>query len=153
MTTALPSDTPLGEARAWLRQRVDKGEHCPCCTQFAKVYRRPITSASARSLVLLWRAAQHNYAHLPTVLKHTHADEAKLAYWGLMEEEAVVRPDGGRAGWWRVTDLGERWIYQTVTVPKYARIYDGRCLGLSGDPVTIIDALGTRFDLRVLMSA
>ena len=30
----------LGEARDWLRERIEDGEECPCCRQFAKVYRR-----------------------------------------------------------------------------------------------------------------
>lgn len=148
----LPDDTSLGEARDLLRAVVDEGDHCPCCTQFAKVYRRKITSTSARSLIRLWRAAGHDYAHLPTVLDQFHADEAKMVHWGLIEEESIIRPDGGRAGWWRVTELGALWISRAVTVPKYARVYDGRCLGMTGPGVTIDDALGTKFSLIELMS-
>ena len=50
-----PSDgETLGGARDWLRDRVEKGAKCPCCGQFAKVYRRTITSGMARALFMIW---------------------------------------------------------------------------------------------------
>jgi hypothetical protein len=36
-------------------------------------------------------------------------------------------------------------------VPTYAQIYDGRCLGYDGEPVSIVDALGKKFDYHELM--
>ena len=78
-------------------------------------------------------------------------EEPKLRYWGLLEEELELRPDGGRAGWWRVTELGEWFVLKEATVPRYARIYDNRCLSLVGDQVSITDALGTKFNYDDLM--
>jgi hypothetical protein len=151
-TDTIDESTAVAEARAWLRERVDHGERCPVCTQLAKVYRRSITSRSARSLIALYRAVGRDWGHLPTILRDKQADEAKMAYWGLIEEERVRRPDGGRAGWWRVTAAGQEWLQGHSTVPKYARIYDGRCLGLEGPETTIHEALGTRFNLAELMA-
>jgi hypothetical protein len=152
----LSEDMTIREGKAWLRARLDKGEHCPLCTQYAKVYRRKITSPSARALVLLWRYAGLDFAHLPTVLSKgiggTSGDGAKPQHWGLIEAGQGARADGGHAGHWRVTILGKKWIEGQVTLPKYARIYDGRCLGFEGDPTTIEDALGVKFDLRELLS-
>lgn len=146
-----PTRVTLDEAREWLRDRVNDGVACPCCTQFAKVYVRAVTSTSAWSLIRLYRAAGLDFAHWPSVIGRKQADEAKLVYWGLVEEKLKTRDDGGRAGWWRVTAHGERWIWGDITIPKYARIYDGRCLGLHGDQVTINDALGEKFRLDELM--
>jgi hypothetical protein len=143
----------LGDTRDWLRRRLEDGEHCPCCTQFAKVYRRKITSTSARALITMFRAgAQYEPKHLPTVLGRKQADETKMAYWGLIQEESAQRSDGGRAGWWQITELGVEWIHGRVAMPRYARIYDGRCLALVGEPTTIQDCLGTRFNLSELMT-
>jgi hypothetical protein len=145
----------LGDARAWLRERVEEGAECPCCTQFAKVYKRSITSSQGRALVVQYRQFQREWAHLPELRmlqgpQHSN-EEPKLRYWGLLEEESDRREDGGRAGWWRLTELGERFVHEEVRVPKYARVYDGRCLGLKGDPVDIKDVLRNRFDLGELM--
>lgn len=142
----------LGAAREWLRERADEGATCPCCTQFAKVYRRKINSGQARSLIRMYRADKsRGYVHVPSLGARSR-EEGKLRYWGLVEEERTRRPDGGRSGYWRITDLGERWVLGQVKVPKYARIYDKRCLGLDEDEsASIYDALGDKFDYNELM--
>lgn len=144
-------NTPLGRAKEWLRERVDDGEYCPLCTQYAKVYRRKINSTMARALIALWRHdARPEFTHGPSLPGDTH-ELSQFAWWGLIEEEKVKRPDGGRAGFWRLTNEGEAFVRGQMTVQKYARIYDGRCLGLDGDPVSIQDALGNKFNYDDLM--
>ncbi len=143
--------TTLAEAQDWLRERIDEGAACPCCTQFAKVYRRKINSGQARSLIRMWRRCGTDWCHVPTEIGARSREEGKLAYWDILEEETERRDDGGRAGWWRITDLGSRFVLDQIRLPKYARIYDGRCLGLIGEPQGIRDALGTKFDYRGLM--
>lgn len=142
----------LAEARDWLRTRLDEGEHCPCCTQYAKVYRRKINSGMARSLIAMYRISPTDWIHLPTQVGARSREEGKLAYWGLVEEENSIRPDGGRAGWWRLTQKGRIFVQGNTALPKYARVYDGRCLGLiTGETATIHDALGTAFSYDDLM--
>lgn len=152
----MTSSQTLDQAKAWLRAQLDVGARCPCCTQFAKVYRRRINSTQARALAIIYRERGRNWAHLPSLrmklAPHHSNEEPKLRYWGLLEEEALVRPDGGRAGWWRVTDLGEQWVQGLVAIPKYVCIFDSRPLRLEGEPVHIQDALGARFSLAELMA-
>lgn len=153
--TTLNEGTLL-EARAWLRARVDDGEHCPCCGQYAKVYKRTINAAMARALIAMYHVdttGTWGWMHLPTAVPGERGDACKTAYWGLIEEESVARPDGGRSGWWRLTPLGGSYVRGTITMPKYAKVYDGRCLGLTGPLLSIRDALGTRFDYAELMAA
>jgi hypothetical protein len=141
----------LGAAREWLRQRVDNGAKCPCCTQFAKVYRRKINSGMAHALIQMYRHAGTEWFYLPNITSRWQGrDEAGLRYWLLVDELQEKREDGGRA-WWRITPLGERFVMRQIRVAKYARIYDGRCLSLTGEPVSITDALGDRFDYNELM--
>lgn len=150
----LPPDMTLRLAREWLRESTADGTavECPCCKQNVKVYRRPVSAASAFALIALWRAAGFQYGHLPTILNRKQADEAKMRYWGLIEEAPLEREDGGRAGYWRVTEAGEAFLHGITRVPQYAVIYDGRLLRLEGDYVSIRDCLGTKFDYDVLMS-
>lgn len=156
MITSLSSSTPLHLVRDWLRQRVDEGATCPVCQQHAKVYRRKINSGMARSLIAMYHAGGRenlDWVHVPTQIGARSREEGKLAYWDLVEEERVKRPDGGRAGYWRVTLLGELFVLGKIGVPKYARVYNGRALSL--DPterVTIKDALGDKFDYAELMA-
>lgn len=152
MSILSPSVT-IAQAKDWLRRRVDDGERCPVCTQYAKVYRRAIHATMARTLILAYQTHGQDWFHLATLTKTTGrgGEEGKLRYWGLLEEETERRPDGGRSGWWRVTDDGAAFVERRRTVQKYARIYDGRCLGLDGDLIGIKDALGKKFNYDDLM--
>ncbi len=144
----------LKDARAWLReQRVD-GVRCPCCTQFAKIYKRPINSQQTRALILLYRLRGREWAHITRVdksLEGNGGDISKLRYWGLVEEADETRPDGGRAGWWRITARGEQWLHGQLLVPKFAYIFDTRLLELDGPPTSVRTALGTKFNYEELM--
>ena len=152
--TAIPDgDWTLRDAQDWLRERVDDGASCPCCTQFAKVYRRKISYRMVRALVGLYlvRNTEDGYGFLPAIDPKT-GDAAKMVYWKLIEEKPTRREDGGPVGWWRITQLGIDWLHSRVAIPTYARVYDGRCLGLTGNPCTVADAVKEKFDLRELMA-
>jgi len=145
----------LQDARAWLREQRSDGVRCPCCNQFAKIYKRPINAGIASAMIRMYRVGKTNWIHKPTVLKGVGAaarDESIARYWGLIEEEIEVkRDDGGRAGWWRITPKGEQWILGQILVPKYAYIYDARLLEVDGPPTSIRTALGLKFDYEELM--
>lgn len=148
----IDDSTTLGEARDWLRERVAHGERCPCCTQLAKVYRRKINAGMAHALIQMYRHAGTEWFYLPNITSRWQGrDEAGLRYWGLITEATEKRDDGGRAGWWCLTPLGERFVRRHIRVPKYALVYDGRCLGMEGDLVGIRDALGDKFNYDELM--
>lgn len=146
----------VDEARRRLRELLPDGSTCPVCDQFAKRYRRKVNAGIARALIVMYQAGGTDWIHKPTVLSGLGAaarDESIARYWGLTEEETEIRrDDGGRAGWWRVTRAGEAWIYGESTIPKYALIYNGECLGHEGSRVTIVDALGQKFSYRELMT-
>ena len=154
---AMPlDDWSLSDARSWLRERLDDGASCPCCKQFAKVYRRGVSSSHALALIAIWRHARQETIHFPTFrvehsLRLNHL--AILSEWGLIAEDLSRRPDGGNAGRWSITSKGAAWINGRETIPKYALIYDSRCLGFDGPEVRIGDVLGDRFDLRTLMGS
>ncbi|AKF14478.1 hypothetical protein SEA_FLAGSTAFF_41 [Mycobacterium phage FlagStaff] len=153
--TAPKDATPLGEARDWLRERVDDGETCPCCGQFAKVYKRRITANIAAVLVRMWRTAGRDWAYLPA-LRSAGQDEVIARHWELIEPMPdVEREDGSkRVGYWRLTDVGEAFVRNQTRIPVHARIYNGRMLGYAGEATTnIVESLGHRFDYSELMSA
>jgi hypothetical protein len=147
-----PDDMSLAEARAILRHLLEDGHTCPLCTQLAKIYWRKINSTMARTLLTMYRhGAAAEYVHTPSLPGDTH-EASQLAWWELAIEERARREDGGRAGWWRLTGRGADFAGARTTVPLHARIYDGRVLNLTGAPVTIHDALGTRFRYDDLMA-
>lgn len=145
--------TTVAKLKAWLRVRIDEGTSCPVCGQHAKVYKRKLNSGMARSLILMYQAGGLDWIHVPTTVGSRSREEGKLRYWGLVEEETERREDGGRAGYWRVTPVGELFVNGVSTVYSHARIYDGRCLGLQGDQIDIKQALGSKFDYSELMGS
>lgn len=144
----------IKQMRTTVQTQLDDGVHCPTCGQFAKVYKRQITGTSAAALIAMYKACGYvDYVYLPDVLDRKQADEAKLTHWGLIEEKPISRTDGGRAGWWKLTDDGVRFVLGRLSVPKYAHIYDSKLMGMSGDPVTIQDCLGKKFNYQELMDS
>jgi hypothetical protein len=143
------------EAHDWLWARIEKGAPCPCCGQFAKIYYRRINFSMLKALGNLYKAARRGHTrdgfeHLPPI-DPSHGEAARLAYWGLIEEEPGFRLDGGRKGWWRPTDKGMDFLRGGLWVPSYARVYDSKLLALLGRPWSARDALKEGFDLRRLM--
>lgn len=131
---------------------------CPTCGHCSRIYRRRLTSVAARALIALYRERGTAYGHMPTIARKHLADVqgqggylVLAAHWRLMVEERRTRPDGGRAGWWAVTERGRLWVLGRTSVPGYAVIRAGRCLGLEGDPITVTQALGQHFDLVDLL--
>jgi hypothetical protein len=136
----------------WLLARLRRGDKCPLCGQRAQLYRRKINSGMAHSLIRMYRINGTGWVHVPTSIGARSREEGKLAYWKLVEEQAGKGLHGGRAGYWRVTALGEEFIRQQAQIPTYALVYDGRVLGFEGDMIGIKDCLGTKFDYDDLMA-
>lgn len=155
---ALPTPTatsPLADVQTYLRQHVDEGVECPACTQYAKVYRRKVHSRMARDLFTVAREGGWDarlWVNVGEVVGRTSPDLVKCRYWGLIEAMEGERDDGSsRIGMWRITEAGLRYL-RGATIHKYARLYDGRCLNLTGPQVTVKDALGSKFDYDSLMA-
>jgi hypothetical protein len=154
----------LKAARDILRTQVMGGgaPRCPCCGQTAKVYKRALPSATARVMIALYRAGATNgtYVFLPDLLDgmkgtpHQGGYGTLAHFWGLMEVQPGERADGSkRVGWWRLTPQGVAFVEGRARAPKFARLYAQRCLGFTGEPITIRDALGNKFDYNELMSS
>lgn len=144
----------LNEAREFLRAHMrGEGAVCPGCEQVVKVYKRSLNSNMSRQLIVAYREFGTEWFHAPTQLpsRDGTGDLAKLRYWGLVVEDLEKRPDGGRAGNWRVTDNGSLFARNLMTVQKYVLLYNARLVGQDGPPIRITDALGRRFDYSELM--
>src|SRR4029079_5660296 len=92
-------DMTLAEARDLLGTMVAEGVTCPCCSQYAKVYKRKLNRTMVRALAEIARAPRtENFVHGPTVLGGkeggTAGELGKLAYFELVEEMNAQREDG-----------------------------------------------------------
>jgi hypothetical protein len=146
-----------------------KGEKCPHCKRYMKIYQRPITYTAAVALLYLYRLAkrtgQTEYVYLEQWLKkvwpnHKRGDETKMRHWGLIERMPSDRAETDhRNGMWRITELGFRFV-EGAAIPRFVYTYNDVVLGRSDGSVarwgeeyaTIKDALKTIFDYTRLMA-
>lgn len=136
----------LADARRYLRRYLAEGVKCPCCEQHAQVYRWSLYATAARLLIRLYReGGTGTYVETKRHKGIGQGDASRLRLWELAEREKERRPDGGRSGWWRVTDLGEAFVLGRATIPKYAYVYDGEVIRTEGEPTSISDVLGEAF--------
>jgi hypothetical protein len=131
----------------------DKGVVCPGCAQYAKLYKRKINAGMVKSLRAMYsRGGTTGWVTVPEATDRRSREEGKLAYWDLITEYPGGRPDGGRAGYWRVTEKGRQFLFDEITVPKYAEVYAGVVLRHYGVPVNVRTALTTKFNYDDLMA-
>ena len=154
------------EAKSYVRTNVYDGVRCPCCEQYAKVYKRTVNSAMARLLIWLHRKSQQEYRwynihEFPLIQgRRGGGDFAKLAYWGLVKSYDQEVENGTQSsspyslgsGRWKIVPDGSDFVANTALIRKYANVYNGKLLGLSGDMIGISTCLGTHFSLEELMN-
>jgi hypothetical protein len=135
---------------------------CPCCDRWTKQYERKINSSMARSLIYIFNATRDmppdgGWIKPSLILPHTMSSwVAGLRHWGLLEAKAPVGKSrrNPEDGYWRMTELGRGFVLRTASVPQYAITgVGGDLICLEGHPVTIDDALGTRFVYDEVMAA
>lgn len=151
-------DSTIREAKAFLRLHArNRGASCPCCGQFVKVYRRNVTYAMSKSLILIAQNTKPDeYIHVQNLLtehKHANSDWAKFAHWKLIEPQAGIRADGSsRDGYWRLTAKGRQFVGNALAIPASATMYNGKAHEFSDKLVTIKQTIGTNFDYDTMMN-
>lgn len=163
----------LWEVQEWLLERLDDGVVCPCCKQYAQVYKRRLNAAMAYVLVLIekWHADQDlpvgktEWLHVPShIAKEAAAnpgraaavrgDWAKLKHWDLIEEQPSQRGDGSRrVGYYRITQRGIDFVRGVISVQAYIWIYNEvRLERTVTERITIREAMGVKFNYQDLMA-
>jgi hypothetical protein len=98
----------------------------------------------------------HHWVHIGDRFRELNIginqDGALLRHWDLTEARGDQKDDGNpNSGFYRITGFGAAFVEGTVTMPKYAVLYNNTLLDLEGKPVDILDCLGTHFDYDELM--
>ena len=122
-----------------------------------KVYRRSIYAKMGKFLIWLVRACEkRDSGEWIDILEgpaQRGGDFAKMAYWGLIEQQANTNKSTRTTRFWRATPTGIDFARGRITIRKHADVYNGKLLTLSGDDVTIFDVLGSKFDYAELMNS
>lgn len=153
----------LNSAREALMDQLHEGVVCPCCDQYAKVYRRKLNSGMVRALIWLVRQSGQSTtpgsafpwtdvpATAPTWVQRSR-ELPKLAYWEMIEQRwNDADPTKRCSGIWRPTRAGERFARSEVPVSSHVYVYNGSVVGRSDRNTWVREALGVRFDYGELM--
>ena len=155
----IPEGATLAQAREHLLVQLDEGGPCPCCGQFAKRYWRGLNSTMARGLMWLVKASGRDFQWIhvnvdgPSWLTSKGGTLATMAHWGLIEEKPKDEKKESRtSALWRPTVRGIRFVRNQVLVPSHVLLYNNRVEGCSEGTISIVEALGKKFDYTELMA-
>ena len=144
----------LEDAREMVTDNLDAGISCPCCGQYARRYRRKMRSEIAYFLLWLVKKSRQNPDEWIDVrgIDVRGGDYAKASHWGL----AFQRPNSDKSkrtsGLWMPSLLGEQFVDHKVKIPSHVYLYNHEVVGWSDESISIVDALGCKFDYEELMS-
>lgn len=162
----MKDETTIKEAKDAMRPLLRKGCTCPVCGQGVKLYARPLTSAMAAGLILLFKAERDgakpgDWIHLENFFKSQQGlpasirgDVPKLRFWGLIEPMPGKREDGNPSnGYYRITGAGMRFAEGRETVMSHIQLYNNKAYGYPAHakPITIEQALKNKFNFLELM--
>jgi len=155
MSENLSGNTPLSDAIKVVKDGMAKGIMCPCCGQYARLYERSLTGATAASLIRLSKLPLGGYHHFSKFVGVTAGDYSKARYWGLMIEKPNEADSTKKhSGLWCLTERGLNFVRRAIEIPRKIKLYDGVFYGYvdEDDLVNIEDCLGTRFNYQELMT-
>ena len=150
------NENTIREAKTWLREKAAKdGAKCPVCNRFTKVYKRTITSSMAIFLIKFWNRHKDFEFHQVTKEKDYNfcGDYGKLAYWGLMKPRGDIGESSRYSGYWKITDIGLKFVKNELKLRKYCLVYDNRVIAMKGDEISIKSALTNKFNYEEIFSA
>ncbi len=152
----------VDEAKQYLRDNLQKGAHCPVCTQWARMNKMPFHSGMALTLIFIYKATMQgktdngwlhveNYlVEIGSKIKGVHS---KLEYWGLLERKPNLDdPKKKENGFWRITEKGKLFVEGKLVVPSHVKTFNKKQYGFSQKNIDIRGALGKKFDYSELMS-
>jgi len=158
-------NAPLADAIKFVEAHMRVGVFCPCCGQFAKIYKRKLNVCMAYALGLIAREQKrrpNEWLHAPSYLHKAAVrgptvrggDFAKLVHWGALIPKPEIRNDGSnRAGFYKITKTGLDFVDGKIKLAKHIHLYAGRFCGFSTELTTFRQALGEDFDYDELMRA
>jgi len=140
------------------RAKRKEGAHCGLCLRYIKVYDRSINSSMARWLIQLVRRYEIEprwFGVSESWSKQINArDICLFKHWGMTLMKPKDASDGRKrtSGYWKPTSVGVAFARRECSVPCYKVLYNNELIFEKGPQVTIVHAIGKKFDHGELMS-
>lgn len=107
---------------------------CPITGKVIAVYRRGLHGGQVACLRRLARASRElgrTYVHIKYITGRRDGEFSKMAAWGLIEAlKPANKLEAEKVqGWWKITDLGRRWLAGRCRVPRQMAIIGNTVIG------------------------
>lgn len=151
--------TTLEESKKWLEENRTEGCICPCCNQFAKIYKRKLNAGMALFLIGLYKLSKKststNFSNKSIMsemkINTSSLDYSILKHFNLIKESGIIPNEKRKSGFWKLTSLGNDFVEKKVQVNSHVYLYDSEVLGFSESKISIMETLGEKFDYNELM--
>lgn len=153
----IPEFETLEEAKQFLRENWEQGVNCPCCTQLVKLWKQKFHSGEAAWLIAFIQEYDKlgeeylTWKHVANVRKIHCGDYAKLKFWGLIEPAPNDNKEKKASGTWKPTQKARDFVNNQTKIAKYVFTYDTKARRFSPEKISIIEALGDKFNYEELM--
>ncbi len=156
----ITDDSTVREVKDHFNDTWRNGTMCPCCQQRVKLYKRNMNAAKACAIIYIYKIYNELGREWIKVadefiarkLNPANLEYAKLAYWGLIEAKPNTDdPTKKDSGYWKITELGVRFVKGEVVVHEYTLVYNGEVRKMSDTKLDIRKALGKKFNYTELM--
>lgn len=144
-------------AKALSEQRPGHAVACALCGAEHRIYRRKLNTGMAETLVKMYRlggGAAAGWVNVVQLFPNTSqrgGEWAQVRHWGLALPRDVRNVGQNSPGDWRLSPLGVAFVENRMQVPMYIETRGGELLGKSVETVSIMGALGTKFDYAALL--
>jgi len=168
-----PTEAEIKRVQRYFARQLDEGSDCLCCTRYAQRQRRTLGCGPARWLMeIVYLSDKGQPIHTGTVLKNLKGNNISgsdatsvLPLYGMIE--AAANPNASKnppppsatglakartSGFWKPTSLGRDFVFDKVKVPAKVITCLGNPEAFEGEPVTIREALGKKFNYDELRS-
>lgn len=148
----------LKDAQSEMVKKLKAGTECPCCGQFAKMYKLTISAGMARALIWICQQSGPERAWVAVEEKGPRwllrsRSHAKLRHWNLLERRENLSTKKRHSGIYRPSIEGQLFVEGKLRVFKNRWLYNNKCRGADGEQISIEDCLGEPFDFSKLMEA
>ena len=160
----ITDDSTVKQVKEHFNNTWREGTVCPCCKQTVKLYKRNMNAGMACGLIYIYKI--HNELNkekttewikvadelIARKLNPANLEYSKLAYWKLIEPKPNTDdPTKRDSGYWKITELGRKFVRGEVTVPAHALVYNGNVRKMAEIHIDIHQALGDKFNYNDLM--
>ena len=129
------------------------GTRCSCCNQYVKEYKRTLSKNMCRFLQsLVYKSAMDKsrggdgFVHFKECEYGSH-DYPYVKEWGLAERSETEQ------GYYRPTELGIKFAFGKVSIPKHIFTYNSKKTGASdNETIKITDVKFERFNLEAMLN-